>query len=323
MQITQKKVSLGTVHGSRRNVFLASFLTILCVSGFYAKLGNSIATVVEAVPSGGVLVFLPSYSFLRNCIRSWKPTRKYRFGVENDYYVWDRFEASKRTIVVEPTGSQAEFEAAKEDYRQSIRRDGKALLLAVFRGKMSEGISFNDDFARAVICVGIPFPNSRDRSIMSKKAYNDEMRKLCGKTNLLPGTEWYTQQAYRAIAQALGRCIRHRGDYGTVILMDSRHCDDGAPVEGGVCRSHRNLPKWMRSHVRNLSMGQERPVLNNANPPIFNGYRGLAQELKSFFAEAKRHSEVVMENCRNDFERAKAMDTGVKHAFDHKSGTWT
>ena len=30
------------------------------------------------------------------------------------------------------------------------------ILLAVFRGKMSEGVSFNDDNTRGVICVGHP-----------------------------------------------------------------------------------------------------------------------------------------------------------------------
>ena len=37
-------------------------------------------------------------------------------------------------------------------------QDG-ALFLAVCRGKVSEGMDFADNNARAVICVGIPFPN--------------------------------------------------------------------------------------------------------------------------------------------------------------------
>ncbi len=69
---------------------------------------------------------------------------------------------------------------------------------------MSEGVSFNDDYARAVICVGVPFPNSYDRTISAKMAYNDEQRKLC-KRELLGGNSWYSQQAYRALAQAIGR----------------------------------------------------------------------------------------------------------------------
>ena len=37
-----------------------------------------------------------------------------------------------------------------------------ALFMAVCRGKVSEGLDFADNNARAVICVGIPFPNVRD-----------------------------------------------------------------------------------------------------------------------------------------------------------------
>lgn len=76
--------------------------------------------------------------------------------------------------------------------------------LLLVRGKMSEGVSFNDDFARCVICVGVPFPNSFDRSVSAKMAYNNEQRKLRNR-DILSGNEWYTQQAYRALAQAIGR----------------------------------------------------------------------------------------------------------------------
>jgi hypothetical protein len=40
-----------------------------------------------------------------------------------------------------------------------------ALMLAVFRGKVSEGIDFTDDRARCVIAVGIPFPNAMDEQV--------------------------------------------------------------------------------------------------------------------------------------------------------------
>ena len=33
-------------------------------------------------------------------------------------------------------------------------------MLAVYRGKVSEGLDFKDDFARAVFCVGFRFPAS-------------------------------------------------------------------------------------------------------------------------------------------------------------------
>ena len=36
------------------------------------------------------------------------------------------------------------------------------------------------------------------------------------------GDLWYRQQAYRALNQALGRCIRHKNDYGAIFLVDNR-----------------------------------------------------------------------------------------------------
>lgn len=38
----------------------------------------------------------------------------------------------------------------------------------------------------------------------------------------LTGEEWYNQQATRAVNQAVGRVIRHRHDYGAIILCDER-----------------------------------------------------------------------------------------------------
>ncbi len=38
----------------------------------------------------------------------------------------------------------------------------------------------------------------------------------------LAGDAWYVQQAARAVNQAMGRVIRHRRDYGAIILADER-----------------------------------------------------------------------------------------------------
>jgi len=38
----------------------------------------------------------------------------------------------------------------------------------------------------------------------------------------LTGNQWYIQQAARAVNQAIGRVIRHRHDYGAIILCDER-----------------------------------------------------------------------------------------------------
>lgn len=293
---------------------------------FIPKLGEAIAAVVEAIPSGGVLVFLPSYSFLRKCVKNWNPSGGGRGGWGNFQYnqdtvpLWDRLIQSKGKVIVEPTGSQAKFEAARDEYAETIRTTGSCILLAVFRGKMSEGISFNDANARGVICVGIPFPNAHDRAIKAKKQYNDEQRRLHKRHDLLPGGEWYAQQAYRAIAQALGRCIRHAGDYGTVVLMDSRFCDDGAPVEG-ICRAHRQLPKWMRHHVKNLS---KRTMGDPYGKSIAGGWAGLRQEMSQFFLRAPIHAQAVLDEQAEKLRRSKNQaEEQNAHRFNRSTGEWT
>ena len=64
--------------------------------------------------------------------------------------------------------------------------------------QVSEGLNFTDANARAVVVVGIPFPNTKDTQVDLKKRYNDEQRRK-GSRQLLSSTEWYTQQAFRYI----------------------------------------------------------------------------------------------------------------------------
>ena len=123
---------------------------------------------------------------------------------------------SNKPVVIEPSeGGSRAFEETKAEYRAFCNRDRRkgAILFAVFRGKMSEGISFNDHYARGVICVGIPYPNAMDVQVKRKKQYNDLMSRFVDATVPM-GDTWYDQQAFRALNQALGRCIRHVNDYG-------------------------------------------------------------------------------------------------------------
>lgn len=98
-----------------------------------------------------------------------------------------------------------------------------ACFLAVCRGKVSEGIDFADADARAVVITGIPYPSVFDPKVSLKKKFLDGQK--TGKKTL-SGTEWYNLEAFRAINQAVGRVIRHKDDFGAVLLLDKRF---GAP----------------------------------------------------------------------------------------------
>ena len=54
------------------------------------------------------------------------------------------------------------------------------------------------------------------------------------------GNGWYEEQAFRAINQGLGRCIRHNRDYGAVLLLDSRF---------QLADMRKNLSRWFRDNV--------------------------------------------------------------------------
>ena len=56
--------------------------------------------------------------------------------------------------------------------------------------------------------MGIPFPSRYDKEVELKMKYNDARKKE--NKNILLGGQWFEIQAFRALNQALGRCIRHR-----------------------------------------------------------------------------------------------------------------
>lgn len=58
---------------------------------------------------------------------------------------------------------------------------------------------------------------------------------------LLNGSEWYTVDAFRALNQALGRCIRHKNDWGAVLLVDERYIKNPRNID--------YLPKWIQAMV--------------------------------------------------------------------------
>jgi len=64
-----------------------------------------------------------------------------------------------------------------DEYYNAIQENKGAMLLAVYRGKVSEGLDFSDWKARAVIILGLPYPPYQDPRVVMKREYLDEMRK--------------------------------------------------------------------------------------------------------------------------------------------------
>ncbi|XP_048644152.1 Fanconi anemia group J protein isoform X2 [Marmota marmota marmota] len=208
--INNSQVWVGTIGSGPKGRNLCATFQHTETFEFQDEAGALLLSVCQTV-SHGILCFLPSYKLLEKLRERWLHTG-----------LWHNLELVK-TVIVEPQGGEkTDFDELLQVYYDSIKYKGEkdgALLIAVCRGKVSEGLDFSDDNARAVITIGIPFPNVKDLQVELKRQYNDHHSKLRG---LLPGRQWYEIQAYRALNQALGRCIRHRNDWGALILVDDR-----------------------------------------------------------------------------------------------------
>ncbi|XP_063655194.1 Fanconi anemia group J protein isoform X3 [Pan troglodytes] len=209
-RVSSLKVWVGTIGSGPKGRNLCATFQNTETFEFQDEVGALLLSVCQTV-SQGILCFLPSYKLLEKLKERWLSTG-----------LWHNLELVK-TVIVEPQGGEkTNFDELLQVYYDAIKYKGEkdgALLVAVCRGKVSEGLDFSDDNARAVITIGIPFPNVKDLQVELKRQYNDHHSKLRG---LLPGRQWYEIQAYRALNQALGRCIRHRNDWGALILVDDR-----------------------------------------------------------------------------------------------------
>ncbi|KAK4535005.1 hypothetical protein CDCA_CDCA03G1030 [Cyanidium caldarium] len=234
--------------------------------------GQALEQCAACVPSG-VLCFLPSYRLLDALLRRWRDTGalaricgKKRLVVERSPAEMSGNEAGMASDAVNGESTvraraprrrghthrrfnhltaRAGVDAALREFYAAVDAEGSggALLLAVCRGKISEGINFADQYARAVIVVGVPYPNTQDLFIQLKKQYNDDRHALWG-AGLHPvpdGSQWYALQAYQAVNQAIGRCIRHAHDHAAVILLDVRY---------GAAHATGHFSKWIRSVIR-------------------------------------------------------------------------
>ncbi|XP_058020095.1 Fanconi anemia group J protein isoform X3 [Ahaetulla prasina] len=228
--IRNSQVWVGTIGAGPKHRQLRATFQHTETFEFQDEVGELLLSVCQTVRRG-VLCFLPSYKMLDKLKDRWLHTS-----------LWEKLELIKIVIVEPKGGDKADFDELLQIYSDAINsQNGKdgALLIAVCRGKVSEGLDFSDDNARAVLTIGIPFPNLKDLQVELKRKYNDQHSKARG---LLTGSQWYEIQAYRALNQALGRCIRHRSDWGALILVDDRFGKSPNKYTAG-------LSKWIRHQI--------------------------------------------------------------------------
>lgn len=62
-----------------------------------------------------------------------------------------------------------------KQYKTNAFTSKGAVLFAVCRSRVSEGIDLSDELCRGVIFVGVPYPPVKDPKIVEKKDYQDQL----------------------------------------------------------------------------------------------------------------------------------------------------
>ena len=166
-------------------------------------LGNEIVNYCKEVQSGGILVFFPSFYYLNECKKIW-----------NDCGINKNIERYKK-LYTDSSKDKNLITQIKDNISKNY------IFFSVFRGIASEGIDFSDDNARAVICIGIPFADISENRVKLKIEYLNNLKQE--DKNLISGHEWYEADAMSAVNQSLGRVIRHKNDFGTMLCIDERY----------------------------------------------------------------------------------------------------
>jgi len=228
----KKQVWGGVLSTGAENITLNASFGARDEPSYLRELGAVVAHFASCVPDGVLLAF-QSYARKEHVLRSWRQA-----GIFEDI-------ARQKPVFEEPP-THGEMKVLMQRYNDALARPavdgqstGGAILAAVCRGKLCEGIDFTDRQCRMVIMVGIPYPSRTDLRVLLKQAFLER------KGAEGDGRRWYTREAVCAVNQTLGRVIRHRHDYGGVLLCDERFARDGH-----LSFLAAQIPSWLRSEVK-------------------------------------------------------------------------
>uniref|UniRef100_A0A8D3C6M0 DEAD/H (Asp-Glu-Ala-Asp/His) box helicase 11 n=1 Tax=Scophthalmus maximus TaxID=52904 RepID=A0A8D3C6M0_SCOMX len=193
--------------------------------------GRILSNICNVVP-GGVVCFFPSYEYSRQIISHWEAS-----GALTRL-------ANKKKIFQEPKKAN-QLEQLLSEFSRCIQRCALdsggltgALLFSVVGGKMSEGINFSDDLGRCVVMVGMPYPNIKSPELQEKMTYLDKHMPRSGGRS--PGQAMIENLCMKAVNQSIGRAIRHRGDYSSIVLCDRRYARPATLSK---------LPTWIKDRT--------------------------------------------------------------------------
>jgi regulator of telomere elongation helicase 1 len=160
--IKDNQIKVLALNKGPNNVVLSSKYTNRDSESYIQALGQLVINFSKIVPHG-LLVFFPSYKALDIATDNWKKTN-----------LWKQIGDAKSIFVESKGAKECNDTVAKYYERIKDRKYNGAIMFAVCRGKVSEGIDFADNNGRAVIITGLPFPLYLDPRVILKRQYLDE-----------------------------------------------------------------------------------------------------------------------------------------------------
>lgn len=180
--------------------------------------GKTAELIIKRVPNGS-LVFFPSYSLMARFLSIWR-----RGGIIDSL-------AQVATLFFESSHAGKKL---IDDFKETAQKQ-RAVLFAVCRGTLAEGVDFPDASGRAALIIGVPYPDLSDPRIKAQQEYYET--KFPG---VKMGWRWYMDEAVRAVNQTLGRVWRHKEDFALGFLLDARYYSHPIRIR---------LSPWLIQHI--------------------------------------------------------------------------
>ncbi|KAL4481081.1 hypothetical protein ABPG72_015036 [Tetrahymena utriculariae] len=271
-------------------------------------LGNALAELFEIIPNGVLIVF-PSNQLMNQCKSQWSNFFSNQNVNNQQQKIYNRL-LSKKFIYWEGK-TNTETMSAMQDFKQKSKTQKGSAFFCVARGKITEGIDFSDESARAVILIGLPYPPLKNINIQVKKDYLNQQSKL--NSQRINGNEWYVQEAIRAMNQSIGRVIRHINDWGSIIFLDERF---------GQQDILKHMPAWCLTQQIDSFDQALNQLSQFFNEKKMASKQKQEEQRRQIYLKKKEHleSEQVEQSSFNNTQKSQ---TGIqlvqKRAFDFTS----
>lgn len=198
------------------------------------EVGRILVNISNVVP-GGVVCFFPSYDYEKQIYAHWEAQG-----------VLTRLSHRKKVFREPRKANQVDhilgqYAAIIEKSSNGCHLAGLngAILFCVVGGKMSEGINFSDNLGRCVVMVGLPYANIKSPELKEKMDYLNANMPAINRRSA--GQVHYDNLCMKAVNQSIGRAIRHKGDYATILMLDQRYTRPSIKAK---------LPGWIAERLQ-------------------------------------------------------------------------